>query len=79
MLESDTNQSGEESNFSQAQLAAISAVVERVLDKALSKRGEGTAGRSGLSASGTADALGRRSLPPGSSEPGSSSGTAPGE
>ena len=79
MSESDTNQSGEETSFSQAQLAAISAVVERVLNKAVSKRGDGTAGGSGPSASGTADALGRRRLPPGSSEPGTCSGTAPGE
>ena len=79
MSESDTNQSGEETRFSQVQLAAISTVVERVLDKALSKQGEGTAGGSGRSASHTADALGGRSLPPGSSKPGRSSGTAPGE
>ena len=78
MSESDAIESGE-AGFSHAQLAAISAVVERVLDKALSKRGEDKACGSGPSTSGTAEVPGRRSLPPGSSEPGSSSGTAPGE
>ena len=74
MSESDAIQSREEASFSQAQLAAISTMVERVLDKALTKRGKDTA-----CGSGPAEVLGRRSPPPGSSEPGSSSGTAPGE
>ena len=74
MSKNDTNHDGDEASFSQVQLEAISAVVEKVL-----KTGQGTAFGSGPSANGTADALGHQSHSPGNSEPGNSSGMASGE
>ena len=58
MSENDMNHDRDQASFLQVQLVAISTVVKRVLGKALSKLGEGTAFRSGPSANGTTDALG---------------------
>ena len=55
MAEDEMNADGEGASFSQAQLSAISAVVEKLLDKALSERGGGRAVGSGPSVSGAAE------------------------
>ena len=79
MSDNESSSRGKDSTFSKEQLEAIAAVVEKVVDKALSKRGKDSPLESDSSASGTGEAAARRSHPPVDSGSGSSSGTAPGK
>ena len=75
MSDNELSSPRKDSTFSKEQLEATEAVVEKVVDKALSKRGKDSPLESDPTASGTKEAATRQGHPLVDSGSGSSSGT----